>query len=378
MHSRLPLIAALLTLAATVSAQGVIQSGNVRYSVATLPNSVSSSNGVMDFTASGIDQCFQCTWYYRLGNDTREYAFNSGSGQLRQTFAGDTAELRWNNVDGRNIAAVKSIRVYSTGPMAGVASQRMSITNNTGASLRLNLFCYLDADGCGTPELDMAVSAGPGRIRISDFLQCQQDYLEFFALQSDRYEVSTYASLRARLLDNQVDDLTDTGLPLGPADVTAAFQWKDRILLPGQTLTVATALAHNTTVCAGMAEAETFGTAQAGTSGPATFGIERPYLGAVVPLVVRDGIAGATPVLLLGTTRTNQQVPGVGTLYTDVLASFLLPPFDPSRQVMLPLSLPQNSALCGLRLHWQALWLDPTAPSSFAHTGGLTWTLGSL
>ncbi len=365
--------------AASVAAQGSIGDGNVTYAVTTLPTTTSSVNGLVDFAAAGVDQVFQCWWYYRLGGEAREHAFNAGSGQLAQNYSGSTATLTWPNVDGKGITATNVITVYSTGPRAGVASHRFTVTNTRATPVTITLFCYLDADFCGSSNSDTATPAPTTqRIRIRDGLSCTGDFLDFVARGSDRYEVVPYPSLRVRLLDNAFDDLADAGTPFGPADFSGAHQWRDRVLQPNESLTVYAALAMNVDICSEPAGSANYGTGFGGAGGPPTLTSGAPFLGTPRDVRLGNALPGAAPLLLLGQGRNVIGVPGVGTFHLVPLVTLPMPIVDAGGTSRTTIPIPGNLSLCGTGVHWQAVYVDPSAANAIATTPGLEWAFGGM
>jgi hypothetical protein len=372
--SLLPLFATVVATRAT--AQGTISDGNVVYTIHSLPPSPTSFAGTMDFSASTTNQLYQNLWFYRLDGDAREWTFSNATQQIVQTFTGRTAKLRWPNLDNRGIEAELALFVYSTGTTSGVLVQRMTIVNRNSTARTVNLFAYADVDACNTFTNSTLATSTNDRHVLTD--TCS-DTVEFVCTAHDRYEITGYSTLRTRLTNAVVDDLGDFGLPFGPGDYTGAFQWKDRVLEPNQSLTVTVALAHNqTNVCTSSAAVETYGVAQAGSGGPTTLSSSLPFLGSDVDFELRNGAPGASPILLLGVGRRNLPIPGIGTLWLDPLITFAMPTFDATGASAFQLPIPPRPVLCGFVCHWQAVHVDATTPSGLAHTGGLEWSIGGL
>ena len=369
-----------LSLPCLAVAQGVIRDRHASYEIVSLP-ATSTATGVTtnNFTAiPSTDQLFQLSWFYRVDNDPREYSFNTSNGQLQQIWRPNELTLIWGNVDGRNLTAVCRAQVYAVGTTAGVVVYTMTVANMSAAPVRLNLYSYADFDTCGTAGADAAAAMPTGNEIFIRDAACTGGCW-YIAYGADAFEVATYNSIGGKLTNANVDNLANTGLPFGPADFTAAHQWRDRTLAPNQALTVRIALGHNEQpFCTGFARALPYGSGKAGTNGVATFGGALPFIGATVPLRVENGLGGAAPIALLGVTRLNVPVPNIGTLYVDPLITLGLPAFDAQRATLLPIAIPQDPTLCGLQLLMQVAFLDPGAAGGVAHTSGLEWALGGL
>ena len=369
-------------LVPAAAAQGTISQSNATYAMTALPAGPNATTvATTNFTTNPAvaDTTSESWWYYRIAGDVRESAFNTAGGQLVQNWAGNLATLSWSNVDARGFAAVLEITAYSTGPTAGVATHRMTVTNTSAAPLTIDLFQYTDIDHCNSAGGDTAV-ANPttNRMLITD--SCT-DRMEYYGFRPDHYQVTAYATLRGLLTDGAVTNLTDTGLPFGPADFTGAFQWQNRTLQPNQSLTVFAALAQNHSVCDGGAEAIEYGTGKPGTNGQSHWGPQRPYLGSTPQLTITSGLAGALPIVALSFSSASIPIPPIGHLNIGLspLITFTVANFDGSGVSTTPFPVPNDASLCGGSVYMQAFFFDPGAANApIAHTPGLQWVLGSL
>lgn len=227
-------------------AQGSISDANASFTQATVATATSSAGGLVNFTASATtDIAYQVWWYYRIDADPCESAFNSSGGQLLQSYDGNRATLLWPNADGRGIEAHYDITTYSNGSAAGVAAHTMRVTNLTTQPITLNLFGYVDIDFCTSGGGDSAVGNPNGFTQLVTDPACATESGEVMALGADAYQVGAFGTLRNLLLDGSVTNLTNSGLPFGPGDYTSAFQWRDRVVHPGQTLVASLIQVHN-------------------------------------------------------------------------------------------------------------------------------------
>ena len=182
MHS-LSVPAAVLCLAAAMTAQFTIAStcgGTTQFGISTYPTTTTSSGGSMSLRstgAAGTNHLFQSWWYYRVGGDTREYAFNnsatSGFMQLPATPKNNRRTLLWTNCDGRGFNASLTYEVYATSATAGVLSEVMTISNPGTTPLTINTFHYADFDMCGSSSGNGAdFSAPPRQLKITGPATC--------------------------------------------------------------------------------------------------------------------------------------------------------------------------------------------------------------
>jgi hypothetical protein len=372
---RCAVVSTLCALAAA-NTQGAATDGNTYYQLLTVPTSASGVGGDVAFGATPTSQTFQVWWHYRLAGDARESTFHNGGGQLTQSWGGRTGWLRWSDVDNRGFAADYRIQVYRTGTRSGVVSHRMTVVNRGARPLVISLFAYADLDVCGLfDNLAVPVNGG-GRQLVSD--RCG-DRVELLADNPDRFRVAPYPSLRNALLDGNTDDLDDRGLPFGPGDYSAAFQWRNRVVMPNESLTAAFAIAHNSLgVCGELAAATPYGTALGVGAQVPRFEPSLPFLASSTPIRIADGRPGAVPFLLIGTQLPGIAFPGLGTLY--VLPQITLPfaPLDGFGASSIALQVPSRATLCSGRTHFQVVYLEPRLPGGLAHTAGLEWRYGGL
>lgn len=198
--------------------------------------------GAADFEVGGTDYAFQNWWYFRVDGDTQENAFPFGAGAVdSESYVGDTASLDWN----ASIAAFDanlSIVVNEVGPDAGTVTSAMTISNTGSAPLSLSLFNYVDIDNNGAGG-DSGALVGPNRIDISD--GTVGDIVQLLGVGADAFQVDAFPTLRGLLEDGVVDNLDNSGLPFGPGDISAAYQW-DLEIGPGESAVVISGGAVNT------------------------------------------------------------------------------------------------------------------------------------
>ena len=193
----------------------------------------------------------------------------------------------------------------------------------------------------------------------------------------DRYEVAVWDTLQQRLIDTNLDDLSNTGLPWAPADYTAAFQWQNRQLLPGESKTFIDVISYRHMPCGDEA-----GSVNYGVAGPGTNGI--PFIQTTgMPIIRETGqvrITNALPnqagTVLFGFGRANIVLANL-TLLTNPIADAAVA-FDGSGSGTVSLSVPRDYSLCGVKLNMQCFFVDTgAAPFPLAHTDGIEWTISN-
>lgn len=176
--------------------------------------------------ASGANPLFRTGWWYRIdGVDTRENPFPPPDSQSYGADGLLVAE--WNNVDGKGFFARERTWVFDDeGPSGGFVSN-MAVNWGSNPGHGITLFHFLDVDVAGTFQNDSAIGRGPGYVKITDGAST----IRYVGSFPEHHMVASYDNLnggeiKRRLNDAVVDDLDDTGLPFGPGDVTAGFQFR--------------------------------------------------------------------------------------------------------------------------------------------------------
>jgi len=211
-------------------AQGTISDGAVSLDVLSF-----SSEGVY-INTSGIgadDQVYSTGFWYRTGQDTQEYPVTSVIPD-NQVYAGNLATLTYNDVGGRGLfSAEVFINIQeSMGDDPGIIYS-LRMTPLDGAST-VDVFFYADPDMDDGSDNDSGyfndMGGGEWGLVVSD-----QTCMEMFAITrvadvrgytfADSYQAMPFANLLGLLNDTLQTDLDNSGLPFGPGDFTAAFQY---------------------------------------------------------------------------------------------------------------------------------------------------------
>lgn len=376
MHSSLFLsaFAGAALLGATSAQNIIVTNANVSYTMFA-PTATQADSPSANFTANAAgdsDILFEHGWYYRVAGDANESAFKLGS--LTVVNAGSHSDADWADLDARGLlAASLDVDAISTGATSGVVVQRMTVRNISANSLTVNLFNFVDYDVCTTAN---TANGSPDRHGVSA-TTCAE-VAEFYGAGIDNWAVGAFSGTELGLADGVAGDLANGTLPF-TGDYTGAFQWKDRVLSPGQSLTVMAVLGHNERACP--ASVDLYGSASPGTGGRLAqiSSSARPVLGNTVSSDMSRALPGAVAVLNVGAAPLNLTVLGVTFLVDPAFAASIPATVDGSGNATTPISLPAAAALCNVPVFHQYLYIDAGAPNGLAaSTGGMRWTLGNL
>jgi hypothetical protein len=223
----------------------VISAGPATYTVEGFhfdTSPAASFSGVSSTLAT--DHVFEAGWWYRIAGDGAEKFFPAPD---LQDYAGSTATLTWNDVDARGFSAVKVLRVVDAGGPSGHVETDLTITNNTAGPLGLDVFHMLDPSLDATFGNDSATLVAPNdHLRVTDGGGTVTGEYRGIGAGAFLVRSAGVGDVASELSDANVDDFNNSGLPFGPGDVTAGFQWTTLSLAPGGQQTYRAVVSINT------------------------------------------------------------------------------------------------------------------------------------
>lgn len=164
------------------------------------------------------DPLFQSGFWYRVSGDTREYPLPPPDSEV---YANGQILAFWTNLGGKGFEVMEFTVVEDREGPSGGFWTRLLVTNHNPVVTDFTLFHYLDVDLAASAAGDLGAMVAPGFLEFAD----TGSWLSYRAPRSSLYQVAAYPALRALLNDSSVTTLSHSGLPFGPGDVTAAFQF---------------------------------------------------------------------------------------------------------------------------------------------------------
>lgn len=380
-HNRLIAIAATALLVGAAHAQVpfTITDGNATYTQSSAATTTSSTAGLSNMSTAGTDRLYQHWWYYRIGGDSREFAFNNAAANgFVASASGATATMNWANVDGRGvISATQQIQVASAGPSQGSATSTMTVTNLTASPITVDLFAYADYDVCAASGNTATIGATEHVITNSSCgIVCR-----FGAVNPTATQATAFATLRGLLLNATLENLTGVGSgTFGPGDYTGAFQWT--LTVPANGSASATCYLAESLAC--VPRYETYGTEGTGISGAPLISRGGPFVqdpnGPVVfPVNLSNARPGSFGLHLVSLGRGNTVLGGIGINVNLLFMSTSLVVINGSGNGSINLTIPPSPNYCGVTLTHQYVVSDAAAANGFASwTKGLETVLGGL
>ncbi len=171
-------------------------------------------------------------FWYRVEGDTREFSMPAPDSE---TYGNGVITAVWNDLDGKGFMVQEDTWVFDNeGPSGGFVTRLWAMNNNSTAK-QFTVFHYLDADLAGTSSNDVGTLAESWLLKFSD----GASRLSYRAFGPLHYQVADYPTLHTALRDALVTHLDDTGLPFGPGNATAAFEFGPYVVPAGGTLSPA-------------------------------------------------------------------------------------------------------------------------------------------
>jgi len=248
-----------ITTISAITALALTQAASAQFNIT--PGGANAGNGVFSQLASATsltgtgqaganlrptnatspDQLFQDAWFFRVGNDTREFAFASGSASGYTS----TSALVGNNLGTLDIGGYDYTITNTSAGTSFTANLRWQIfsdaagpyvaysatINNVGipgaaGDLNISLFHYNDFDANATAGTD-TYSYNNGVFTISD----GPTTLFHTGNNASAYQAAVFGT-RFGLADTALTNLNNT-VTGSPGDYTGAFQWNVVVPLGG-------------------------------------------------------------------------------------------------------------------------------------------------
>ena len=210
-------------ISANLAQAGVITSGTATFSTGA---SSYDASPAADLQFPGTtDHLFEIGWWYRLSGATAESTFGTPTSE---TPAGNVQTVRWDTIGATGLASLISADLVQTLTQSGTTAtlnNLLTLTNTdiNGRDIVLDLFHMIDVDLQQTISDDSA-TGGLAGITVTD---PSGTTLLYAALTPSFYLVRPFGAndIGAVLSDGVATNFDNSGLPFGPGDFTAGYQW---------------------------------------------------------------------------------------------------------------------------------------------------------
>jgi hypothetical protein len=251
LHRLLPLAVGVCAFVVLVAATaGPVSAAPTLLNLHDLNSDVqfNSDTGVMSWAVDTVQQLKQQWFYYRLDGMTQELPL-SGLGYVKGKSSNadyddgdETLTAVYGNEAGLSITLTYVLSGGLLGSHQSDLQETIAFTNKTGQAVRLQFFQYCDFDLNGTAGDDTVQLVNANTVRQSDgSMMVAETVVTPAPLHTevgvyDQNMVNPGATL-VKLTDTNADNLNDSTGPVGPADVTWAFQW-DVTVAPNSTVQI--------------------------------------------------------------------------------------------------------------------------------------------
>jgi hypothetical protein len=198
-----------------------------------------SPAGFVNWRVDGTDHLRKQWFWYRVG-DRPEQSLDTLTLDKYKASDGDT-DIGEERLIALYLGTGFSVMVdfiLTGGPAGSGASDLMEVITlqNTGQeTLDFHFFQYVDLELRGDSQDQSAeIRAGNTAVQKDVYSALSETVVTWCP---DRYEVAFYDDILDKLTDADADDLSNVAGPLGPGDLTWAFQW-DVQLRPGDTFII--------------------------------------------------------------------------------------------------------------------------------------------
>ncbi len=193
-------------------------------------------NPLADFlgteTLPALDAVYESGWWYRIdGVDSLEHPMPAPTTENYDA-VDRSITATWTNLGGSGLDVSEYTYVVDNEGPSGTYLSTLSATNTTPSPVTVTVFHYLDLDAGGTFGGDSAALLGPQFLTFTD---ATGSVVRYRAPRASGYRVSAFGAggVKASLNDTALTTLANTGLPFGPGDATAAFQFVSVAIPPG-------------------------------------------------------------------------------------------------------------------------------------------------
>jgi hypothetical protein len=203
-----------------------------------------TADGMHDWTVSGMNHLSQQWFWFRVGAEAQERplnalpltgAFLTDTNPFVDAHA-DTLSLQYSGL-GYTIEPSWTLRGGSIGSARSDIAETITINNNRNEPLHMSFFQYSDFDLRGTAAGDTVRIIGPLR-NTADQFEGEFTLSETIVTPPpSHWQAAFFPVILNSLNDGGVTTLNDNAGPLGPGDVTWAFQW-DITIAPGDSFII--------------------------------------------------------------------------------------------------------------------------------------------
>lgn len=193
----------------------------------------SSQAGMYNWRVDGVNHLYQQWFWYRVGN-TAEQSINTISSPVVSQLAPNQLGIVYTAAGLFNVTIQYTLFGGQPGSGQADIGESIRVNNLSCSKLDFHFFQYSDFDLMGIPGGDTAEHVNANMVRQSkgDLAISETTILP----TPSRWEIDYFDNTLNRLNDGVATTLSNTASPLGPGDVTWAFEWDKNIPKGGSLL----------------------------------------------------------------------------------------------------------------------------------------------
>jgi hypothetical protein len=208
---------------------GTITHLNTSFTQGDSPTVGTGSGPNVALTVGGTgnpDHLGQSWWWTRTSlNSSRELANNNAVGP---SWSGRVGQLSFNDAPS-GISITRTYLVTGLGDGRGVLEEGATVTNTTGGTITVDIFHFLDPTlGGNTGGISAELNGIASSVKMTS-----GSWSAFYEGAGEPFQGGAAGTVLSLLTNAVPNDFNNSGLPFGPGDFEAGFQWRF-ILGPGQ------------------------------------------------------------------------------------------------------------------------------------------------
>lgn len=227
-----------VTALALLTASPVLAQGTISYNAIQFARNAGCWTFAPSANLSGVsapltdDHLYEFGWWYRVAGDGQETVFPVPD---TQQYLGGYSSHLWNDVGGRGLFSAEEVAILiesnivspGGGVTASLTLHNLSVTN----PLTLHIFNLADLDLQPTSGDDSARLVEWTPNRILEIGDPSGNFAQYTAYRNsaitNHYLIRPYGAtdVAAMLSNGTATDFDDSGVPFGPGDITAGWQF---------------------------------------------------------------------------------------------------------------------------------------------------------
>lgn len=195
-----------------------------------------TQSGQFNWRVDGVDQLAQQWFWYRIGNNPEQSIDTISAPVITQSAPSSFSSIYTN----ASLQVKTTYSLFGGNPLSGNSdlSEAIRVKNTTAAPMDFHFFQYVDFDLNGTTtDTSVYFESANAAVQTEGAVTLAETVNVGLGAASTHREVNFFPNTLNKLNDGGPTTLNDNTGPLGPGDLTWAFQW-DFVIQPGSSVTI--------------------------------------------------------------------------------------------------------------------------------------------